>query len=239
MYASRASLSAVGGTTSLISTSDDTSVWKNREIAIAKYDPTDPNNCYTNWTEDMTYPMGATLCDGIIFTCLDPALCGKFVPGSGNASNVWSTLEGATVPASQTKTYEYYTRTATYGIGDFAISRIDQKTYKCINAEEGNCQNNPPAGSEYWTILVVKALNPAELGIVYNGWSAQNRYQSGDLIGFSTTDTVYKCLFEAFCQYHPTEDSNGAIGWESTFFRVPDGVAENTPPKIVFDGTKP
>jgi hypothetical protein len=125
IYGNLAALSAVGDTSSLMSTSDTDSVWKNRELAIAKYDPTNPENCYTNWTAGMIYPKGATLCDGIIYTCNDPALCGEYVPGSSGSNNVWGELTDAVVPSSQTKTYEYYTRTATYGIGDFAISRID------------------------------------------------------------------------------------------------------------------
>jgi hypothetical protein len=79
-------------------------------------------------------------------------------------------------------------------------------------------------------------LNPDDIGIVYDGWVAQYRYQAGDLVGFLQTDDVYECLLEAFCQYHPTEDSIGAIGWGSTFFRVPEGTSDNSPPTIYWDG---
>jgi hypothetical protein len=114
---------------------------------------------------------------------------------------------------------------------------MDQQTYKCSNSTAGNCQNNPPAGSEFWTTLVVKALNPADMATVYGGWLSSYRYRKGYLVGFATSDAVYECTTETFCQFHPTEDSNGALGWSNTFFRVPT-VTPN-PPVIYYDASTP
>jgi len=239
IYTNLAAISGVGSTTALVGTGSDDTVWKNRELAITKYDPTDPDNCYTSWTAGMIYPKGATLCDGIIYQCEDPATCGVYVPGATGSEIAWSELNGATVPASQTKTYDYYARDRTYGYGDFAISRQDQQTYKCTNDTSGACQNNPPAGSQYWTPLVVKALNPSDMPTVYGGWIAAYRYQAGYLVGISTADTVYECTTETFCQYHPTEDAKGAFGWTATFYRIPDDANSNTPPTIYYDASSP
>jgi len=139
MYDNLSAIGAVGTTTALVGTGDSDTVWKNRDLPVAKYDPTNPDNCYTTWTEGMNYPKGATLCDGIIYQCEDPAQCGVYVPGADGTEATWSQMEGASVPSSQTKTYEYYDRTLTYTFGDFAISRTDQQTYKCTSETAGNC----------------------------------------------------------------------------------------------------
>jgi len=199
MYTNLAAIGGVGTTTALVGAEGTDVVWKDREIAIAKYDPTDPNNCYTSWTAGMTYPKGATLCDGIIYTCQDPNACGVYVPGASGSDQIWTELDGAEVPSSQEKTYEYYDRTVNYNIGDFAISRVDQQTYKCTNGTVGVCKNSPPAGSEYWTPLIVKALNPSDMPTVYGGWLAAYRYQKGYLVGILNTNDVYECTTESFC----------------------------------------
>jgi len=125
MYTNLASIGGVGTTTALVGTGSDDTVWKNRELAIAQYDPTNPDNCYTNWTAGMVYVFGATLCDGVIYQCADATRCGIDVPGATGTEATWAIMDNVSVPSSQTKTYEYYDRTTTYSYGDFAISRTD------------------------------------------------------------------------------------------------------------------
>jgi len=96
-------LTSVGGnldTTTLVCTDTTTCVWQDREEAPVKYDASDPDNCYTTWTEGLNYPYGATLCDGVVYQCVDPALCGVDVPGAGDSTAVWAIMGGATVPSS-------------------------------------------------------------------------------------------------------------------------------------------
>ena len=215
--------------TTLVGTTNSGSVWKNRETGIAKYDPTDPVNCFTNWEQGKIYPKGATLCDGIIYQCEDTKNCGVYVPGSTEGELYWSELTSLSVPSSQEKTYEYYTKTTQYDYGDFAISRIDQQVYKCVNSS-AECSNNGPGNNTYWQILVVKALNPSGIDTqVYTDWESYYRYQAGDLISDSSTDSVYECVLESFCQYSPTEDPLGAYGWDLTFYRVPDSASSKIP----------
>ena len=120
------------GALGLMST-EDGYVWKDKNEEIAKYDPTNPDNCYTTWTSGLTYPLHATLCDGVVYQCSDPTMCGVYVPGADDAGETWTVMGGATVPASQTVVYEYYSRTNKYAFGDFAISQTDLAVYKCTN----------------------------------------------------------------------------------------------------------
>lgn len=184
--------------TALVSTATSGSVWYNRQSGIAKYNATDPDNCFTAWDEGKTYPKGATLCDGVIYQCEDSANCGLYVPGSSEAEAYWTELTSLAVPASQEKTYEYYSKTSTYSYGDFAISR-DQLVYKCV-ADSQNCTNNGPGANDYWAPLVVKALNPSGIdSSIYKDWESYYRYQAGDLVADSSADNVYECQLESFC----------------------------------------
>jgi hypothetical protein len=88
-YTNLAAVNGVGNTTALIGTGDQVTVWKNRELTIAPYDATSPDNCYTTWTAGMNYQKLSTLCDGIIYQCLDPENCGINVPGATGSETTW------------------------------------------------------------------------------------------------------------------------------------------------------
>jgi hypothetical protein len=88
-YANLAAVGGVQGTNALIGTGDMITVWKDRELKIAKFDPTSPDNCYTTWTKGMNYQKLSTLCDGMIYQCLDPETCGINVPGTTGSETTW------------------------------------------------------------------------------------------------------------------------------------------------------